>query len=265
MSQLSLTALYRYPVKSLAGQALQTLSVDRRGPELDRHWMLVDPQGRFLTQRQHPRMVLIGTRFGAEGVLQLQAPRMPDLDIAASSGDRLEVRIWGDTLFAARVGDGADDWLRAFLGVPCHLVEQPGDVRRPVDPAFATPEDQVGLADGFPFLLISQASLNDLNDRLQTPLPMLRFRPNLVVAGCEPYAEDGWRRIRIGDMVFRVAKPCSRCIIPTIDPDTGERGREPMQTLLSYRRRDNKVYFGQNLIHDGMGQLHLGMTVEVIE
>ena len=265
MSELSLTALYRYPVKSLAGQALQAMSVDRRGPELDRHWMLVDPQGRFLTQRQYPRMTLIATRFGTDGTLRLQAPGMPELEVAASSRDRLEVRVWGDTLSAARVGDGADDWLRAFLGVPCHLVEHPGDVRRPVDPAFARPEDQVGLADGFPFLLISQASLNDFNGRLQTPLSMIRFRPNLVVAGCEPYAEDGWRRIRIGDMAFRVAKPCSRCMIPTIDPDTGERGREPMQTLLSYRRRDNKVYFGQNLIHDGLGRLHLGMTVEVVE
>ena len=265
MSQLSLTALYRYPVKSFAGQALQTLSVDRRGPELDRHWMLVDPQGRFLTQRQHPRMALIATQFDTDGVLWLQAPGMPDLQVAASSGDRLEVRIWDDTLSVARVGNGADDWLRAFLGIHCHLVEHPGDVRRPVAPAFAKPDDQVGLADGFPFLLISQASLNDLNDRLQTPLPMIRFRPNLVVSGCEPYAEDGWRRIRIGDMGFRIAKPCSRCIIPTIDPLTGERSAEPLKTLMGYRRRDNKVYFGQNLVHEGPGELVHGMTVEVVE
>ena len=117
----------------------------------------------------------------------------------------------------------------------------------------------------FPFLLISQASLDDLNGRLGEPVPMLRFRPNLVVEGCEAFAEDGWRRIRIGDIEFRVAKPCSRCVIPTIDPATGLRGQEPLRTLMGYRRRDNKVYFGQNLIHDGVGHLSIGMPVEVLE
>ena len=265
MSQLSLAGLYRYPVKSLAGQVQQAMSVGPRGPELDRHWKLVDAQGRFLTQRQLPRMALISTRFVDGGVLRLQAPGMPDLAVGASEGDRLDVHVWQDSLTAVRVGDVADRWLSDFLGVHCHLVELPEDVRRPVDPGFAMPDDQVGLADGFPFLLISQASLDDLNDRLQTPLSMLRFRPNLVVSGCRPHAEDDWQRIRIGDIGFRVVKPCSRCIIPTIDPDTGERGREPMQTLLTYRRRDNKVYFGQNLIHDGVGRLQLGMPVEVLE
>ena len=265
MSKLSLAGLYRDPVKSLAGQVQQAMSVGPRGPELDRHWMLVDAQGRFLTQRQLPQMALIATRFVDGGVLRLQAPGMPDLAVGAPAGDRLDVHVWRDSLTAVRVGDVADRWLSDFLGVHCHLVELPEDVRRPVDPDFAMPDDQVGLADGFPFLLISQASLDDLNHRLQTPLSMLRFRPNLVVSGCRPHAEDDWQHIRIGDIGFRVAKPCSRCIIPTIDPDTGERGREPMQTLLTYRRRDNKVYFGQNLIHDGVGRLQLGMPVEVLE
>jgi uncharacterized protein YcbX len=265
MSQLRLAGLYRYPIKSLAGQAQQLMPVGPRGPELDRHWMLVDAQGRFLTQRQLPRMALIATQFVDGGELRLQAPGMPDFVVGASGGDRLDVHVWRDSLTAVRVGDVADQWLSDFLGVHCHLVELPDDVRRPVDPVYATSDDQVGLADGFPFLLISQASLDDLNDRLQTPLSMLRFRPNLVVTGCGPHAEDDWRRIRIDAMEFRVAKPCSRCIIPTIDPATGERGREPMRTLLTYRRRDNKVYFGQNLIHDGVGRLQLGMSVEVLE
>ena len=136
---------------------------------------------------------------------------------------------------------------------------------RAVDPDYARPADQVGFADGFPFLLISQASLDHLNRRLAAPLPMLRFRPNLVVSGCEPYAEDGWRHLRIGDLEFRVAKPCSRCIIPTIDPTTAQRSAEPLRTLRGYRRRDNKVYFGQNLIHDALGRLEVGMPVEVLE
>jgi uncharacterized protein YcbX len=143
-------------------------------------------------------------------------------------------------------------------------VHFPDDSRRAVDPDYAAPADQVGFADGFPFLLISQASLDDLNARLDQPVPMLRFRPNLVVSGCGPYAEDGWKRIRIGDIEFRVAKPCSRCIIPTIDFATGERAREPLQTLMTYRKRDNKVYFGQNLLHDAGGRLEVGTQVEVL-
>jgi hypothetical protein len=136
---------------------------------------------------------------------------------------------------------------------------------RPVDPGFARPADQVGFADGFPFLLISQASLDDLNTRLEQPVSMPRFRPNLVVTGCEPYAEDNWRAIRVGPLSFRVVKPCSRCTIPTVNPETGVAGREPLRTLARYPRWDNKVFFGQNLIHDSLGRLEVGMPVEILE
>ena len=166
---------------------------------------------------------------------------------------------------ALDAGADAAAWLQAFLGVECRLVSLPDDAVRPVDPDYSQPSDQVGFADGFPFLLISQASLDDLNARLERAVPMQRFRPNLVVGGCAPYAEDGWRRIRIGELEFRVAKPCSRCVIPTIDFTTGERGREPLQTLMTYRRRDNKIYFGQNLIHRGTGILETGTEVEILE
>lgn len=265
MSQLTLTALYRYPVKSLAGQSFDSLMVDVRGPRLDRAWMLVDPQGRFLTQRQLPRMVLLRPTLGESGRLTLSAPGMPDLAVGDSGDVRGPVRVWDDEVTAAYVDPKADAWLSAFLGQACRLVRLPDDVRRAVDPDYATAHDQVGFADGFPFLLISQASLDDLNRRLDGALPMLRFRPNLVVQGCAAYAEDGWRRIRIGGLTFRVAKPCSRCVIPTIDLESGVRGDEPMRTLLGYRRRDNKVYFGQNLLHDGEGRLSVGATVEVLE
>lgn len=265
MTQLTLRGIHRYPVKSLAGEAFQALGVSPRGLVFDRHWMLVDAQDRFLTQRQQPRMTLIRARVDTAGVLHLRAPGMPDIAVGAGGTQRVQVCVWDDRLTAAPSGDAADTWLSDFLGIACRLVGFAEEIRRPVDPDYALPSDQVGFADGFPFLLISQASLDDLNGRLAKPVPMLRFRPNLVVAGCEPYAEDGWRRIRIGDLTFRVAKPCSRCVIPTIDLETAERGREPMQTLLGYRRRDNKVYFGQNLIHDGVGQLAVGMSVEVLE
>jgi len=265
MPQPTLAALYRYPVKSLRGEAFDALEVTPRGLAFDRRWMLVDGDGGFLTQRQHPRMALIQARVGADGGLQLQAPGMPPLEVAPpDAGRRMTVRVWGDRLPAAPVDPAVGRWLGGILGISCHLVCLADDVRRPVDPDYARPDDQVGFADGFPFLLISQASLDDLNARLEHPVPMLRFRPNLVVTGCAAFAEDGWRRIRIGGLSFRVAKPCSRCVIPTIDLETAEKGREPMRTLLSYRRRDNKVYFGQNLIHDGLGTLRVGMPVEVL-
>jgi hypothetical protein len=173
--------------------------------------------------------------------------------------------VWGDSVRAEAAGPEADDWLSRSLGVPCRLVCFARDAVRSVDPAFSRATDQVGFADGFPFLLISQASLDDLNRRLAQPVAMLRFRPNLVVAGGEAFAEDGWRRIRIGGLAFRVAKPCSRCIIPTIDPLTGQRGVEPLRTLNSYRKRGKQVYFGQNLVHESPGRLAVGMPVEVLE
>lgn len=265
MTQATLSALYRFPVKSLAGEAFQMLDVHPTGPALDRRWMLVDAQGRFITQRQQPRMTLISARVDAQGGLRLRAPGMQDIEVGDAGGGSTAVSVWDDRLPAACAGAEVDAWLSRFLAVSCRLVRFRDDVGRPVDPDYARPTDRVAFADGFPFLLISQASLDDLNSRLEQPVSMLRFRPNLVVQGCEPYAEDGWRRIRIGGITFRVAKPCSRCVIPTVDLDSGERGREPLQTLMRYRRRDNKVYFGQNLIHDTVGHLQVGMPVEVLE
>lgn len=265
MSGLSLAALYRYPVKSLGGENHQVLDVQARGFGFDRHWMVVDTQGRFVTQRQQPRMTLISTRVDEAGGLRLGAPGMPDMVVGPCSDERVEVSVWGDAVSAAPAGPDVNAWLSGFLELPCRLVCFPHEQVRAVDPEFAGPSDQVGFADGFPFLLISQGSLDDLNGRLEQPVSMRRFRPNLVVDGCEAFAEDSWRRIRIGDLEFRVAKPCSRCIIPSIDPQTGVRGKEPLQTLMGYRRRDNKVYFGQNLIHDGTGRLAVGMPVEVLE
>lgn len=264
---VELSGLFHYPVKSMRGLALKGGQVDARGLRWDRHWMLVDADGQFVTQRRQPRMALIDCLLEAGG-LRLHAPGMPTLELApgAEEGKLLAVQVWNDSLDALACGSVADEWCSRFLGLPVRLVAMDAGVVRRLDPGYAQPDDQTGFADGFPFLLISEASLEDLNHRLKRPLPMQRFRPNLVVRGCEPYAEDRWRRIRIGDIEFRVVKPCSRCVIPSIDPATGERdGNEPLQTLSAYRRRGNKVYFGQNLIHDRRGRLALGMEVEVLE
>jgi uncharacterized protein YcbX len=264
---IELSGLFLYPVKSLRGLSLAAAEVDARGLRLDRHWMLVDPEGRFVTQRQQPRMALIDCAPEAEG-LRLAAPNMAPLrlDAPAAGAETLEVQLWGQRCQALAWGAEADAWLSHFLQRPVRLVAMPeGSVRR-LDPEYAQPQDQTGFADGFPFLLISEASLADLNQRVGRVLPMQRFRPNLVVSGCAPYAEDRWRRIRIGGIEFRLVKPCSRCSIPSVDPATGARdGTEPLATLSRYRQRGNKVYFGQNLIHDGAGRLALGDGVEVLE
>lgn len=266
MSEITLSGLYFYPVKSLAGISLERAPVDRRGIRFDRHWMLVDSEGCFLTQRQRPEMARIKTQL-APGLLRLSAPDMPDLDLELE-GERekqLTVEVWNDRVEAQFEGARVSNWLSQYLGVDCRLVSMPAKTVRPVDPRFARSDDQVGFSDGFPFLLISEGSLEDLNSRLDTPMTMRRFRPNLVVKGCEPYAEDQWKRIRIGDMTFRVVKPCSRCVITTIEPETLEKGPEPLRTLSQYRREGNKVYFGQNVIHDSPGELKLGMPVEILE
>lgn len=263
---MELTAIYRFPVKSLAGEHLDAVGIGPRGPHRDRHWMVVDDAGRFVTQRECPRMCLVSAALpGGDDVLTLSAPRMPDLivddDGAAAPVD---VVVWRDRVAAAAPDPRADAWLSEFLARPCRLVRLREDSCRPVDPAYAAPSDEVGFADGFPWLLISQASLDDLSGRVGTALQMLRFRPNLVVDGCAAFAEDGWQRIRIGEVTFRVAKPCARCTVPTIDPHTAARDPSITRTLMTYRRRDRAVMFGQNLLHDGPGVLRRGMPVEVL-
>lgn len=262
----SLSVLWRYPVKSLRGQRCERLVIGSRGPVHDREWMLVDEGGRFLTQRQQSRMAQIDVALEDDDLV-FHAPGRSPLRVARSGiGDRLSVQVWNDCLEAQGMDPAADAWLSDFLGQPCRLVHFPEDVRRPVDPRYAQADDQVGFADGFPLLLISQAALDALNLRLDEPVEMRRFRPNLVVSGCAPHAEDDWRRIRIGGLTFRVAKPCSRCPIPGLDPETGEKRGRVLETLMSYRRgEDNKLYFGQNLLHDGTGDLVVGMPVEVLE
>lgn len=269
MAELRLTELWRYPVKSMRGDRHAALRVDARGFCSDRRWMLVGPDGRFLTQRQLPRMALINTQLveSADGdrlTLSLGSGEHCQVTVGPAP-ELIDVSVWGDSCQGLAVGEAVDAWLSDFLHQPCRLVMFPEQQVRAVDPHYASPRDQVGFADGFPFLLISQASLDELNRRLKNPLSMQRFRPNLVVDGCEPHAEDGWKRIRIGEIEFRVAKPCSRCPIPTIDPLTAERGAEPLRTLREYRYWDNRIWFGQNLLHHGSGELHEGMRVEVLE
>ncbi len=247
------------------------MSVAELGPRSivrDRSFMLVNRNGKFITQREQPRMALIRSAIGADGTLTVQAPDMPVVAIPGDEqGPRYEVVVWKYSGEAVDQGDELAEWFSTFLGIACRLVMFPNDVVRKVNPKYARSEqDQVGFADGYPFLLISEASLADLNTRLEQPLPMNRFRPNIVVRGTEPYAEDTWRTIRIGEVTFDIVKPCARGVITTTDQSTTKRAREPLKTLTTYRlATNNGVMFGQNLIHAQIGLIRLGDPVEIIK
>ena len=267
-SPITLSALYLYPIKSCAGIALDVGDLDARGIVRDRSFLLVDPKGRFITQREKPRMALIQPAILADGTLVVSAPGMPTVALpGAINGHRYTVAVWKYRGEAIDQGDALADWFSSFLGITCRLVLFPDDVVRKVSVKYARREqDQLGFADGYPLLLISEASLADLNTRLEHPLPMSRFRPNLVVRGTEPYAEDRWRTIRIGDLTFDIVKPCARCVITTTDQVTTQKGKEPLKTLSTYRlATTNGVMFGQNVIHAQPGRIHRGDVVEIIK
>lgn len=254
-----------YPVKSLAGIHVNHWPVEKNGLKYDRKWMLIDEAGQFLSQRRLPRMALINTAL-TDHELVLSASGMADLIIPleTTTGESIISTVWDDTCPAQRVSEAADFWLSRFLGQDCRLVYQPDDSIRRVDPNYAQADDQTSFSDGFPFLIIAENSLTELNRSLSESIGMNRFRPNLVISGCPAYAEDEWRQIRIGEIDFRLPKPCSRCSVPTIDPNTGITGKEPLTTLNRLRKWQNKVYFGQNAIHNQNGILSVGNTVQVM-
>lgn len=263
MRGLTLSELYVYPIKSAGGIALETARLDKWGFEHDRRWMLVDENVKFMSQRRYPRMALISTRL-TQGHLIVEAAEMPELRLPLKPDKTpgLNVQIWSDTVRAVTVGNEADEWFGTFLETRCTLVYMPDDEVRQVDQEYAEADDRVGFADGFPLLMISRASLEDLGGRLGRDVPVNRFRPNIVVEGSDAFAEDDWSTLRIGRADFRVVKPCSRCSIVMTDQSSGKRDKEVLSTLGGYRRDGKKIFFGQNLAHDSIGTLRIGDTVE---
>ncbi len=263
---ISLSEITIYPVKSCGGIPLDSARLEPRGLQHDRRWMLVDADGMFMTQRDHPRMTLVQVAVKHDA-LELKAPGMEALflPLESQSKELVSVTVWDDDVEAQVAGEEPSLWFSEYLGVACRLVVMSGLSLRPVDRNYAVHDDVVSFADAFPLLLISDASLADLNSRLDSPIPMKRFRPNLVVTGCEAYEEDTWEQIMIGETLMHVVKPCARCTITTVDTMTAEKSSEPLRTLAAYRAIDNKVMFGQNLIHEGTGTLKLGDTVHILK
>jgi uncharacterized protein len=265
----SITAINIYPVKSCGGIALSRARVTRTGFEHDREWLIVQPNGRFVTQREQPRLALIRPEL-RDGMLTLRAPGVEPLNLPQThNGTSVQVQCWGDTCAAIDAGDGAASWITQFLGQPYRIVRFDPAHNRRSDPAWTGDiAAYAQFSDAFPWLLISEASLVDLNNRLETPLPMNRFRPNIVVNGLDAFEEDRVRELTVGNIAMRPVKACTRCAITTTDQELGVRtGEDPLRTLRSFRldRQLKGVTFGQNLIlREGLGEwLAVGDTFAV--
>ncbi|MFD7921993.1 MOSC domain-containing protein [Streptomyces sp. NPDC059740] len=273
MSEPRLRAIHLYPVKSLAGREVTEACVEPWGLRGDRRWMLVDPESRQVTQRTHPRLALVRAQQEEDGALRVAAPGMPPLRVARPAPEAVtKVSVFGTPCEALTADEAAGRWFGTYLDAEVRLVHMADPATsRPVDPRHARPGETVSFADGFPLLLVSAASLTALNslvaqgeDAAEGPLPMSRFRPNLVVDGPPPWAEDGWRRVRVGEVTFRVVKPSGRCVVTTVDQLTAERGREPLRSLARHRRFGDRLVFGQNLIPDGSGTVRVGDRMQVL-
>jgi uncharacterized protein YcbX len=266
MTQPMLSDIYIYPVKSLAGIKVSTWPVNEKGLLHDRKWMLIDGNNQFLSQRRVPKMVLIKTQIVDDTlILSTATSGSISLPLNPEGGDNINTTIWKDQCLAKTTRQEVDQWLSNFLDIECKLVYQPDDAVRPVDPDYSIATDKVNFSDGFPFLIVSEASLTSLNQEMDLQLPMQRFRPNLVISNCEAYAEDSWREIQINNIDFRLPKPCSRCSVPTIDIETAQTSKEPLTTLNRLRRWNNHVFFGQNALHNTEGELSIGNPVEIVQ
>ncbi len=262
---ITIRGLHLYPLKGGRGIARSELTLGRFGPENDRRWMVVDGGGHLVTQREIGRLCLIGAT-PTEGQLVLDAPGMQPLTIPTdANAPRCAARVWDDWVEAADQGDQAAQWLSDFLGAPVRLVHFPDDAIRRTDPDYDPAGSLVAFADGFPLLVVGEASLEALNRRLDVPLPMNRFRPNIVLTGSEPFAEDGWRRFSVGGQIFDVVKPCARCPVTTTNQTDGSRGQEPLRTMATFRKQGSAVMFGMNVVHRGTGTIRVGQTVEPFE
>lgn len=267
---MHISELAIYPLKSAGRVRVNEMALSTLGPVWDRRWMLVDAAGHFVSQRTHPRLCRLSAML-EHNVLRLSAPGCMSLLVEpASSPELMAVTVWNDLVQVEAVSPVADAWCSAFLGASVRLVFMPESTQRVVDPVFAGAGHVTGFSDGFPILLATQSSLDHLNAQLEVPVDWRRFRPNIVLAGAMlPHAEDGWRRLRIGEVELALVKPCSRCVIPSIDPETGVKNSHILTVLRQYRAgEDQKIYFGQNVVVTKMPEfacLRVGDHVERLE
>ncbi|RLJ79673.1 MOSC domain-containing protein [Pedobacter alluvionis] len=267
MNKLLLSEINIYPIKSLGGISLQSATLEESGLQYDRRWMLIDEEGIFITQRKHFELALLQVSI-ANGKLSISHKKLPEQNISFSldedTGEQISVVIWSDTATALEVNKTVSHWFSNFLKFKVRLVKMPMAEKRMVDPRYASNNEVVSFADGYPCLIIGQSSLDGLNEKLDEPILMNRFRPNFVFTGGKPHIEDSFKDFQIGQVLFSAVKPCARCVLITIDQQTGEKGQEPLRTLAGYRTVGKKIIFGQNLLHKKAGLINVGDELKVI-
>lgn len=265
---LSISRLYVYPIKSLGGIELNSASLTDRGIEHDRRWMLVDENNRFLTQREFSKMALLRTAIHANELTVYEKGNEVDkiiVNLYPTGNGTVNVQVWDDVCEAIEMSKEVNDWFSHKLTMPCKLVYMPDESKRQVDDDYIMNNDITGFSDAFPVLMIGQASLDDLNSRLEIPVPMNRFRPNIVFTGGDPYQEDTLQHFQINGIDMFAVKPCARCVVTTTDQETGATAKEPLKTLATYRTGNNKVYFGQNILYKNEGIIKVGDELKVVE
>lgn len=250
---LTLKQIWIYPIKSLPGIQVHSAAIKEKGLEYDRRLMLIDSENKFMTQRTRPELALFemnmqGSMLNIRDKRGLQKNPV-DVDVNARGSEAfIKAEIWDDEVEVSEVDPTISQWFSSILGETCRLVTFPEVNQRRIDPAYSPDDRNVSLADGYPILMISQESLDLLNSKLKEAVSMIRFRPNLVVSGGQSHEEDSLRRFRIGRNIFAAVKPCARCVLTTVDPETGKIGEEPLKTLSSYRKQGSKINFGMNII-----------------
>ena len=268
---LQLSEIYIYPIKSLGGISLQSANLTDRGLEYDRRWLLTDVNGVSITQRTHPKMALFQPEI-VEDKIQITNRESGEVvkielnPVFFEEDDKIQVTVWDDTMIAYKVNQEVSNWFSKFLNIKVHLVYMPEESHRKVDPRYAVSSNEINsFSDAYPFLIIGQSSLDDLNSRLTEKIPMNRFRPNFVFKNGEAFEEDHWKNFRISNLSFVGVKPCDRCVMTTIDQEKGiSSGKEPLKTLAKYRNFGNKVLFGQNVIGLELGIVEVGDEIKVL-
>jgi uncharacterized protein YcbX len=263
---LEVSELFIYPVKSLGGIPVNSATITDRGFQYDRRWMLVDANNCFLTQREFPQMALLQVDFFDGGFIvhhKIKKSQPAIISNSVFSNEGATAEVWSDKCRVQFVSRMLDEWFSDILSLQCRLVYMPDVSRRRVDSRYALNKEITSLSDGYPFLIIGQSSLDDLNGRLAEPLPINRFRPNIVFTGGEPYMEDRMESFSINDIQFFGVKLCGRCTITTISQENATRAAEPLKTLSTYRKKNSKIYFGQNLLHEGDGEIHVGDVINI--
>jgi uncharacterized protein YcbX len=264
MEKLTVTGLFVYPVKSLGGFGVSQSAIDKRGLQYDRRWMLADENNVFITQRKSRQLALLQTGIvGGDLIISKKNNPADSIKISLQHQykESIKVDVWGDICLAQSAEPEINEWFSESLQMKCRLVYMPEDSERKVDVNYAQEGELTAFSDGYPILMLSEESLFDLNSRLSVPVPINRFRPNIVISGASPFQEDDIKKFEINGLQFLGVKPCGRCIVTTIDQDRGTISDEPLKTLSSYRKKDNKVLFGQNVLPKSFGQINVGDEV----